>query len=113
VQAAADEGTAVGFRLKEMKELTAAGLCGFAGKYRMLLAKAASIGVDERDWLDAGRKFHGCLRFPVPAADAFDAMMRMGADHHLVVKPGDCLAELRQFCRIAGVEALELPARNE
>jgi L-fucose isomerase-like protein len=109
VQAAGDEGTAVGFALKAMPVMTLASLCGSAGPYRMLVAKAASLGVCDQDWRNAGRKFHGRLRFGIPAARVFDAMLRMGVDHHFVTRQGDCSAELAQCCRLTGIETLRLP----
>lgn len=106
VQAAAEEGTAVGFRLKAMPQLTVASLCGYAGNYRMLLSKAASIGMEQQDWLDAGRKFHGRLRFAIPATQTFNELLRKGVDHHIVARQGDCLSDLACFCRITGVKTL-------
>jgi L-fucose isomerase-like protein len=108
IAAAAEEGAAVGFTLREMSPVTVAGLNGAEGRYRMLLSRAASVPVSRDAWLRAGRKFHAAIRFPVPAAEVLDTLIGMGVDHHLIVKQGDCLAALQHFCRIVGIEPILL-----
>jgi L-fucose isomerase-like protein len=104
---AGENGTVVGFPLKPLPVATIVNLSGKAGQYRMLVAKGSSERVSLEEWKEAGSKFVARIRMEGGALAAFERMLAQGVDHHLLVREGDFVAQLKDLCDLLGIAVAE------
>lgn len=90
-----DKGTTVGFPMRPMKDVTLTDMCGGGDEYQMLIAKASVVEASTAEWENTGRKFLAKVKAPGGTRAMFQAMLEMGADHHVLLKEGDVAAHLQ------------------
>ena len=101
-------GTYVGTPVKAMPVVTVANLTGQKGCYKMLIARAETVPVEDEEWDSAGRRLLVKLRFERDADQAVRIFLEEGIDHHLVIREGDYTKTLSLLCDFLGVEKIFL-----
>jgi L-fucose isomerase-like protein len=102
------EGLMVGFPLKELGAVTLCGISGIGGEYRVLISSGSTVKPDAGTWRQNAMRMLAEVK-PACGADAFfTGLYENGVDHHLVIKPGKVVGELKSFCGIMGISILEL-----
>lgn len=100
------EGTMVGFPFKPLPEVTITDICGNKGNYKILIIKGSTQRIDNRVWVDAGKKLLINVKFNRDAKEVFDKMLYEGIDHHLLVKEGDLTSQLSDFCDLLKIKKI-------
>lgn len=89
-----------------MPEVTISSMTGAAGCYKLLVAKAESLKVSRKEWIDGGSKLIAKLRAEVPAPDAVDTLISNGMDHHIIMKGGNLTEYLMVICKFLGLDEI-------
>ena len=103
-----EKGTFVGLPLKPMEKATVASIVGNKGNYKLLIEKADVVKAEYEEWKQGGEKLLVKLHVPVKASDTVDKMMKIGLDHHLIVKEGDLTAIMSAICKYMGIEKVTI-----
>ena len=103
-----EKGTFVGLPLKPMEKATVASIVGNKGNYKLLIEKADVVKAEYEEWKEGGEKLLVKLHVPVKASDTVDKMMKIGMDHHLIVKEGDLTAIMSAICKYMGIEKVTI-----
>ena len=103
-----EKGTFVGLPLKPMEEATVASVVGNKGNYKLLIEKADVVKAEYEEWKEGGEKLLVKLHVPIKASDTVDKMMKIGLDHHLIVKEGDLTAIMSAICKYMGIEKVTI-----
>ena len=103
-----DNGTVVGLPVKPMPEVTITNLCGTGGSFRMFILKGSVEAATEEEWVEGGSKFYAKVNVGSDALKVFEKMLTEGVDHHLLVKEGDLVAQLEDFCELFKTETVTI-----
>ena len=100
-----EKGCFVGLPLREMAQVTVSRIQGNGHDgYQMLVEKGRVIKAEEQEWIDGGEKLLVKLQLDKKASEAVDSLMRVGMDHHLLVKEGDHRELMALLCKYLKVK---------
>ena len=100
-----EKGCFVGLPLREMAQVTVSSIQGNGHDgYQMLVEKGRVIKAEEQEWIDGGEKLLVKLQLDKKASEAVDSLMRVGMDHHLLVKEGDHRELMALLCKYLKVK---------
>jgi len=74
----------------------------------MLVTKVSTEPVTHQEWVDGGSKFFAKANLGGNAIDKFNKMLIEGIDHHLLLKEGDLVEQLVDFCDLLKIKRVEI-----
>lgn len=109
VNPSGETGSFVGVPVKQMDKVTFADFQGADGKYQLFAATGSTLPVSHEEWIEAGEKMVTKLRSDsMSPACVIDKMISEGFHHHIVVKEGDLMEQLKVICEFADIKLVSI-----
>ncbi|MBA7573309.1 hypothetical protein ES708_15105 [subsurface metagenome] len=108
ISASGELGTFVGTPFKALPEVTMVDLSGRENTYKMLVTKVSTEQVSNQEWVDGGSKFFAKVNLDDNAISKFNKMLSEGVDHHLLLKEGNLIEQLSDFCKLLKIRRIEI-----